>query len=177
MTSGPAAPVTGGAGRRSQEPALWAQSDAHFTFAMRRAQRCLLFQRIARDRKKKDETRQRRPVEEWRHRSELDGRSRSLVAREADHRHGHPGSARLQRKSRYAKTMRTDNATWGDVPAMTKTRASRQRHDLFCLPLVVGDELFWLSSFDAGESQDAESPQRRRRLAQLHAYNFQVLAR
>jgi hypothetical protein len=36
------------------------------------------------------------------------------------------------------------------------------KHDVLRLSLVVDDELFWLPSFDDGESQDAEPSQRRR---------------
>ena len=45
------------------------------------------------------------------------------------------------------------------------------------MSFVLGDELFWLSLVDAGESQDAEPSQRRRQHAQLHAIQLSGLAR
>ena len=54
---------------------------------------------------------------------------------------------------------------------------SRHEHDLRCVSLFVGDELFWLSLIDAGESQDAESSQRRWQLSQLHAVQLPGAAR
>jgi len=52
--------------------------------------------------------------------------------------------------------MQTDNATWGDVPVDEKLLAHRDEN-MTCLPVILrDDELFWLSSIDAGKSQDAE---------------------
>src|SRR6185369_5581459 len=60
---------------------------------------------------------------------------------------------------------------------LESTRASRQRYDVCLLSLFMGDELFRVSLVDAGESQNAESSQRRWQHAQLHAVQLPGFAR
>ena len=51
-------------------------------------------------------------------RAELSRRAGQVVARQADHRHARSeGEPDYNEQSRYAKTIRRDNQTWGDVPA------------------------------------------------------------
>ena len=134
-----------------------------------------LFQRVTRDRKRKDEkgvdvdlkvgdimqNSMVVPGRWWRVPQTLD----TVVQ----------GSRDYNEQSRYAKTIRKDNATWGEFLPTQSTGTSRQQHDVRCVSLFVGDELFWLSPVDAGESQDAEPSQRRRQHAQLQ-YNFRFCA-
>ncbi|HEX8776447.1 MAG TPA: multiheme c-type cytochrome [Pyrinomonadaceae bacterium] len=128
FTSGPAAPlITGQAGARRKErnePAT-GQDLTRLRVRDRDGARIPLFQRIPKDRKKNDESGKEVelkagdiiqnsmvvPGRWWR------------VPQTADT--VTPGSRDYNEKSRYAKTIRTDNETWGDVPADEKALAHR----------------------------------------------------
>ena len=98
---------------------------------MRKATRIPLFQRVTRDRKRKDEkgvdvdlktgdimqNSMVVPGRWWRVPQTLDTVT--------------PGTRDYNEQSRYAKTIRKDNTTWGDVPADSEsTGPSRRRHDV-----------------------------------------------
>ena len=88
------------------------------------------------------------------------------------------GSRDYNWKSHYAKTVRsTTRANSRGARRTGEAGARRQQDDLLRVPLVVDDELLRLPSLDDGQPQDAEPPQRGRRLAQLHDLQLPGLAR
>ena len=67
-----------------------------------------------------------------------------------------PKSSHYNAKSAYAKTLRRDGVTWGDVPpdpgsSTAQTGARQLQHLLPDLPHLVGDQLLRLPPADEGE--------------------------
>lgn len=123
VTSGPAAPLSGGQAGR---PAVAGRNLTRgFTVRDESGAKVPVFQRITRDRKKKDETGKDVdlkagdivqnslvvPGRWWRVSQTIDTVT--------------PGSRDYNEKSRYAKTVRKDNQTWGDVPSDDNQLAHR----------------------------------------------------
>jgi hypothetical protein len=134
FTSGPAAnPVTGPAAerRKGQNQPLFGQDLTRFRVRDETGAKIPLFQRITRDRKKKDESGREIDLKAgdivqnsmvvagrwWRVPQTLDTVT--------------PGSRDYNEKSRYAKTIRKDNETWGDVPSDDNNLAHRDS-DMTC---------------------------------------------
>ena len=57
------------------------------------------------------------------------------MARATDARHRHTGSRDYNEQSRYAKTIRKDNATWGEVPADSNQLAHRD-NNMTCVRVI-----------------------------------------
>jgi hypothetical protein len=180
FTSGPAASAATGTAaerRKSQNQPLIGQ-DLTRSIRVRdeTGAKVPLFQRITRDRKKKDESGKDVelktgdiiqnsmvvPGRWWRVIQTLDTIT--------------PGSRDFSEKSRYSKTIRKDNATWGDVPADDKQLAHRDS-DMTC----VACHSSWVTScFGCHLSMEAN-----RKMPNRHneggdsrnftQYNFQVL--
>ena len=173
FTSGPAAAVATGTAaerRKTQNQPLAGQDLTRIRVRDAEGTRIPLFQRVTRDRKRKDEKGVDVDLKTRRHHAELDGCARTLVACAADSRYRHGRQSRLQREVE----LREDDAQrQRDVGRRScgqqSTGPSRREHDVCCVSLFVGDELFRMSPLDAGESQDAKPSQRRRQHAQLHA--------
>ncbi|HKR59706.1 MAG TPA: hypothetical protein VJS64_08215, partial [Pyrinomonadaceae bacterium] len=122
LTSGPAAPTATAQAGRS---AVGRNLTRGFTVRDESGAKVPVFQRITRDRKKKDENGKDIdlkagdivqnslvvPGRWWRLSQTLDTVT--------------PGTRDYNERSRYAKTMRKDNRTWGDVPADDKALAHR----------------------------------------------------
>jgi hypothetical protein len=180
FTSGPAASaVTGSAAerRKSQNQPLVGQDLARsIRVRDETGTKVPLFQRMTRDRKKKDESGKEVelktgdiiqnsmvvPGRWWRVIQTLDTIT--------------PGSRDFSEKSRYSKTIRKDNTTWGDVPADDKQLAHRDS-DMTC----VACHSSWVTScFGCHLSMQAN-----RKMPNRHneggdsrnftQYNFQVL--
>src|SRR5690349_9359292 len=179
FTSGPAAATATGTTaerRKSQNQPLLGQDLTRIRVRDAEGTRIPLFQRVTRDRKRKDEN--GRDVELkagdimqnsmvvpgrwWRVPQTLDTIT--------------PGARDFNEKSRYAKTIRKDNKTWGDVPANTNELAHRDS-DMTC----VSCHSSWMTScFGCHLSMQAN-----RKMPNRHneggdsrnytQYNFQVL--
>jgi len=119
FTSGPAAAlVTGQAAerRKTQKQPLIGQDLSRFRTRDETGARVPLFQRVARDRKRKDEKGKDVELKTGdivQNSMVVPGRWWRIV-QTADTIT--PGSRDYSEKSRYSKTIRKDNATWGDVP-------------------------------------------------------------
>ncbi|HEV2835888.1 MAG TPA: hypothetical protein VGW58_11255 [Pyrinomonadaceae bacterium] len=134
FTSGPAAaPATGTTAerRKSQNQPLIGQDLTRIRTRDESGGRIPLFQRVARDRKRKDE-----------HGKDVDLKSgdvmqNSMVVPGRWWRVPQtldtvtPNARDYNEKSRYAKTIRKDNVTWGDVPVNTNELAHRD-NDMTC---------------------------------------------
>ena len=179
FTSGPAAAVLSGAAaerRKSQNQPLTGQDLMRIRVRDAEGTRIPLFQRVTRDRKRKDENGREVdlkagdimqnsmvvPGRWWRVPQTLDTIT--------------PGARDFNEKSRYAKTIRKDNKTWGDVPANTNELAHRDS-DMTC----VSCHSSWMTScFGCHLSMQAN-----RKMPNRHneggdsrnytQYNFQVL--
>ena len=122
VTSGPAAPVGGGQGGRATAGRNLTRG---FTTRDESGAKVPVFQRITRDRKKKDETGKDVELKSG------DIVQNSLVVPGRWWRISQtmdtvtPGSRDYNEKSRYAKTIRKDNRTWGDVPGDDNKLAHR----------------------------------------------------
>ena len=179
FTSGPAAAAATGAAaerRKSQNQPLVGQDLTRIRVRDPEGTRIPLFQRVTRDRKRKDE--QGREIDLktgdimqnsmvvpgrwWRVPQTLDTVT--------------PGAKDYNEKSRYAKTIRKDNATWGDVPTDSNQLAHRD-NDMTC----VACHSSWMTScFGCHLSMQAN-----RKMPNRHneggdsrnytQYNFQVL--
>ena len=126
VTSGPAAPVA--AGQAGKPPVIGRNLTRGLTVRDETGAKIPVFQRITRDRKKKDETGKDVdlktgdivqnslvvPGRWWRIIQTIDTIT--------------PGTRDYSEKSRYAKTIRKDNDTWGDVPAEDKQLAHRDEN-------------------------------------------------
>ena len=179
FTSGPAAaPVTGAAlqRRKSQNQPLNGQDLTRIRVRDESDGRIPLFQRVTRDRKRKDEhgrdvdlkigdvmqNSMVVPGRWWRVPQTLD--TVTLNARD------------YNEKSRYAKTIRKDNVTWGDVPANANDLAHRD-DDMTC----VSCHSSWMTScFGCHLSMQAnrKMPNRHNEggnTRNFTQYNFQVL--
>ncbi|HEX6044703.1 MAG TPA: hypothetical protein VFZ22_09470 [Pyrinomonadaceae bacterium] len=179
FTSGPAAAaVTGAAAerRKSQNQPLLGQDLTRIRVRDAEGTRVPLFQRVTRDRKRKDE--QGRDVDLktgdvmqnsmvvpgrwWRVPQTLDTVT--------------PNARDYNEKSRYAKTIRKDNTTWGDVPSDANQLAHRDS-DMTC----VACHSSWMTScFGCHLSMQAnrKMPNRHNEGAVTRnytTYNFQVL--
>ena len=179
FTSGPAAAAATGAAaerRKSQNQPLVGQDLTRIRVRDPEGTRIPLFQRVTRDRKRKDE--QGRDVDLksgdivqnsmvvpgrwWRVPQTLDTVT--------------PNARDYNEKSRYAKTIRKDNTTWGDVPSDANSLAHRD-NDMTC----VSCHSSWMTScFGCHLSMQAN-----RKMPNRHneggytrnytQYNFQVL--
>jgi hypothetical protein len=179
FTSGPAAAtVTGSAAerRKSQNQPLAGQDLTRIRVRDAEGTRIPLFQRVTRDRKRKDEkgvdidlktgdivqNSMVVPGRWWRVPQTLDTVT--------------PGTRDYNEKSRYAKTIRKDNATWGDVPADSNQLAHRDK-DMTC----VACHSSWVTScFGCHLSMQAnrKMPNRHNEggnTRNFTQYNFQVL--
>ncbi|MGH9932676.1 MAG: multiheme c-type cytochrome [Pyrinomonadaceae bacterium] len=179
FTSGPAAaPASGPTAerRKSQNQPLTGQELARFRVRDETGAKIPLFQKITRDRKKKDESGKDIdlktgdiiqnsmvvPGRWWRVIQTVDTVT--------------PGTRDYSEKSRYAKTIRKDNARWGDVPKNDQELAHRDS-DMTC----VACHSSWVTScFGCHLSMQAN-----RKMPNRHneggdsrnftSYNFQVL--
>ena len=179
FTSGPAAAaITGSAAerRKSQNQPLVGQDLTRIRVRDQDGARVPLFQRVTRDRKRKDadgrdvdlktgdimQNSMVTPGRWWRVPQTLDTVTQ--------------GSRDYNEKSRYAKTIRKDNATWGDVPSDASQLAHRD-NDMTC----VACHSSWMTScFGCHLSMQAN-----RKMPNRHnegdnsrnytQYNFQVL--
>jgi hypothetical protein len=179
FTSGPAAAAATGATaerRKSQKQPLLGQDLTRIRVRDPDGAQIPLFQRVTRDRKRKDEhgrdvdlkagdimqNSMVVPGRWWRVPQTLD----TITA----------GARDYNEKSRYAKTIRKDNMTWGDVPANTNELAHRD-NDMTC----VSCHSSWMTScFGCHLSMQAN-----RKMPNRHneggdsrnytQYNFQVL--
>ena len=179
FTSGPAAAVATGTAaerRKSQNQPLAGQDLTRIRVRDAEGTRIPLFQRVTRDRKRKDEkgidvdlkagdimqNSMVVPGRWWRVPQTLDTVT--------------PGTRDYNEKSRYAKTIRKDNATWGDVPADTNQLAHRDK-DMTC----VACHSSWVTScFGCHLSMQAnrKMPNRHNEggnTRNFTQYNFQVL--
>jgi len=179
FTSGPAAAtVTGSAAerRKSQNQPLAGQDLTRIRVRDAEGTRIPLFQRVTRDRKRKDEkgvdinlktgdimqNSMVVPGRWWRVPQTLDTVT--------------PGTRDYNEKSRYAKTIRKDNVTWGDVPADSNQLAHRDK-DMTC----VACHSSWVTScFGCHLSMQAnrKMPNRHNEggnTRNFTQYNFQVL--
>lgn len=179
FTSGPAAAAATGAAaerRKNQNQPLLGQDLTRIRVRDAEGARIPLFQRVTRDRKRKDE--QGRDVDLktgdvmqnsmvvpgrwWRVPQTLDTVT--------------PSARDYNEKSRYAKTIRKDNTTWGDVPADTNQLAHRD-NDMTC----VSCHSSWMTScFGCHLSMQAnrKMPNRHNEggdTRNFTQYNFQVL--
>ncbi len=179
FTSGPAAAVAVGAAaerRKSQNQPLTGQDLTRIRVRDQEGTRIPLFQRVTRDRKRKDE--QGRDVDLktgdimqnsmvvpgrwWRVPQTLDTVT--------------PTARDYNEKSRYAKTIRKDNATWGSVPSDANQLAHRDS-DMTC----VACHSSWMTScFGCHLSMQAnrKMPNRHNEGGNTRnytQYNFQVL--
>lgn len=179
FTSGPAAArVTGAAleRRRNQNQPLLGQDLTRLRVRDRSGSRIPLFQRVSRDRKQKDE--QGRDVDlksgdVVQNSMVVPGRwwrvpqTRDTVT---------PDARDFNEKSRYAKTIRKDNTTWGDVPSNANLLAHRD-DDMTC----VSCHSSWMTScFGCHLSMQAnrKMPNRHNEGGDTRnytQYNFQVL--
>lgn len=128
ITSGPAAPVA--VGQAGKAPVV-GRNLARISVRDETGAKLPLFQRVARDRKRKDEAGKEIelkageimqnsivvPGRWWRVKQTIDTVT--------------PGSRDYNEKSRYAKTIRKDNETWGDVPGDDNKLAHRDS-DMTC---------------------------------------------
>ena len=80
--------------------------------------------------------------------------SPAVVARSANHRHDHPASP-IQLENTTRKTIASKSRAWRSLGrarserrGRRQARASRQQDDLFDLPLLLDDEMLWLSPLD-----------------------------
>lgn len=179
FTSGPAAAAVSGAAaerRKSQKQPLVGQDLTRIRVRDETGARVPLFQRVTRDRKRKDEkgidvdlkagdvvqNSMVVPGRWWRVIQTLDTVT--------------PGARDYSKKSRYAKTIRKDNTSWGDVPADQNQLAHRD-NNMTC----VSCHSSWVTScFGCHLSMQAN-----RKMPNLHneggdsrnftTYNFQVL--
>src|ERR1043165_1167634 len=179
FTSGPAAAVVTGTAaerRKSQNQPLAGQDLTRIRVRDAEGTRIPLFQRVTRDRKRKDEkgidvnlktgdimqNSMVVPGRWWRVPQTLDTIT--------------PGSRDYNEQSRYAKTIRKDNATWGDVPADSNQLAHRDS-DMTC----VACHSSWVTScFGCHLSMQAnrKMPNRHNEggnTRNFTQYNFQVL--
>jgi hypothetical protein len=179
FTSGPAAAATTGAAaerRKSQNQPLLGQDLTRLRVRDQDGARIPLFQRVTRDRKRKDEAGRDVdlktgdvmqnsmvvPGRWWRVPQTLDTVT--------------PGAKDYNEKSRYAKTIRKDNATWGNVPADANQLAHRD-NDMTC----VACHSSWMTScFGCHLSMQAnrKMPNRHNEGGDTRnytQYNFQVL--
>ena len=179
FTSGPAAaPVTGSTAerRKSQNQPLIGQDLTRIRTRDAEGTKIPLFQRVTRDRKRKDERGQDIdlkagdimqnslvvPGRWWRVPQTLDTVT--------------PNARDFNEKSRYAKTIRKDNQTWGDVPANANELAHRD-DDMTC----VSCHSSWMTScFGCHLSMQAnrKMPNRHNEGGNTRnytQYNFQVL--
>jgi hypothetical protein len=179
FTSGPAAAIATGTAaerRKSQNQPLAGQDLTRIRVRDAEGTRIPLFQRVTRDRKRKDEkgidvdlkagdimqNSMVVPGRWWRVPQTLDTVT--------------PGTRDYNEKSRYAKTIRKDNATWGDVPADTNQLAHRDK-DMTC----VACHSSWVTScFGCHLSMQAnrKMPNRHNEggnTRNFTQYNFQVL--
>jgi len=179
FTSGPAAAVVTGAAaerRKSQNQPLAGQDLTRFRVRDAEGTRIPLFQRVTRDRKRKNEqgvdvdlkagdimqNSMVVPGRWWRVPQTLDTIT--------------PGTRDYNEQSRYAKTIRKDNVTWGEVPADTKQLAHRDA-DMTC----VACHSSWVTScFGCHLSMQAnrKMPNRHNEggdTRNFTQYNFQVL--
>lgn len=179
FTSGPAAMVATGqqAARRTErkEPAV-GQDLTRRRVRDADGARIPLFQRIARDRKKRDE----RGTEVELKAGDIVQNSMVVpgrwwrVPQTADTIT--PGSRDYNEKSRYAKTIRTDNETWGDVPRDDKKLAHRDSQ-MTCFACHSS----WVTGcFGCHLSMEANSKMPNRHneggdSRNFTSYNFQVL--
>ena len=179
FTSGPAAAHPGAAiaqRRRSQNQPVYGQDLTRIRVRDQDGTRIPLFQRVTRDRKRKDE--QGRDVDLkngdvmqnsmvvpgrwWRVPQTLDTVT--------------PAARDYNEKSRYAKTVRKDNTTWGDVPSDANQLAHRD-NDMTC----VSCHSSWMTScFGCHLSMQAnrKMPNRHNEGGNTRnytQYNFQVL--
>src|SRR2546430_13145985 len=172
FTSGPAAPVT-----TSQGKAIVGRNLLRgFTTRDETGAKVPVFQRITRDRTKKDE-----------HGKDIQLKNGDLIqnslvvpgrwwrmVQTADTIT--PGTRDYSEKSRYAKTMRKDNQTWGDVPSDDKQLAHRES-DMTCFACHSS----WMTScFGCHLSMRANKkmPNRHNEATESRnftTYNFQVL--
>jgi hypothetical protein len=179
FTSGPAAaPATGNAleRRKSQNQPLIGQELTRIRVRDESGARIPLFQRVTRDRKRKDERG-----------SEVDLKAgdvmqNSVVAPGRWWRVPQtvdtvtPNARDFNEKSQYAKTIRKDNATWGSVPANSNELAHRD-NDMTC----VSCHSSWMTScFGCHLSMQAnrKMPNRHNEGGDTRnytQYNFQVL--
>jgi hypothetical protein len=179
FTSGPAAAVATGTAaerRKSQNQPLAGQDLTRIRVRDNEGTRIPLFQRVTRDRKRKDErgvdvdlkagdvmqNSMVVPGRWWRVPQTLDTVT--------------PGSRDYNQQSQYAKTMRKDNATWGDVPADSNQLAHRDAN-MTC----VACHSSWVTScFGCHLSMQAnrKMPNRHNEggnTRNFTQYNFQVL--
>jgi hypothetical protein len=179
FTSGPAAATATGATaerRKSQNQPLMGQDLTRIRVRDESGDRIPLFQRVGRDRKRKDE-----------HGKDIDLKTgdimqNSMVVPGRWWRVPQtldtitPNTRDYNEKSRYSKTIRKDNTTWGDVPANTNELAHRD-DDMTC----VSCHSSWMTScFGCHLSMQAN-----RKMPNRHneggnsrnftQYNFQVL--
>ncbi|MDQ3474636.1 MAG: hypothetical protein M3447_12965 [Acidobacteriota bacterium] len=123
LTSGPAAPLPPAQAERA--PVVGRNLTRGFTVRDETGAKIPVFQRITRDRKKKDESGKEIELKTG------DIVQNSLVVAGRWWRVPQtadtvtPGSRDFNEQSRYAKTMRKDNRTWGDVPADENVLAHR----------------------------------------------------
>jgi len=123
LTSGPAAPLP--AAQAGRTPVVGRNLTRGFTVRDETGGKIPVFQRITRDRKKKDESGKEIELKAG------DIVQNSLVVPGRWWRVSQtadtvtPGSRDYNEQSRYAKTMRKDNSTWGDIPADENTLAHR----------------------------------------------------
>ncbi|HET6669520.1 MAG TPA: hypothetical protein VFH15_04735 [Pyrinomonadaceae bacterium] len=123
LTSGPAAPVP--AAQAGRTPTAGRNLTRGFTVRDETGAKIPVFQRITRDRKKKDESGKDIELKAG------DIVQNSLVVPGRWWRISQtadtvtPGSRDYNERSRYAKTMRKDNRTWGDIPADDNALAHR----------------------------------------------------
>jgi hypothetical protein len=179
FTSGPAAAAATGAAaerRKSQNQPLIGQDLTRIRTRDQSGDRIPLFQRVTRDRKRKDERGQDVdlktgdvvqnslvvPGRWWRVPQTLDTVT--------------PNTRDYNEKSRYAKTIRKDNVTWGEVPANANELAHRD-DDMTC----VSCHSSWMTScFGCHLSMQAnrKMPNRHNEggnTRNFTQYNFQVL--
>ncbi|HJP91549.1 MAG TPA: hypothetical protein VJ875_06310 [Pyrinomonadaceae bacterium] len=179
FTSGPAAAFATGTAaerRKSQNQPLAGQDLTRIRVRDAEGTRIPLFQRVTRDRKRKDEkgvdvelkvgdimqNSMVVPGRWWRVPQTLDTVT--------------PGTRDYNEKSRYAKTIRKDNTTWGDVPADSNQLAHRDS-DMTC----VACHSSWMTScFGCHLSMQAnrKMPNRHNEggnTRNFTQYNFQVL--
>ena len=168
FTSGPAAPVA--AAQAGKPPVVGRNLSRGFTVRDADGGKIPVFQRMPRDRKKKDESGKDIdlktgdivqnsmvvPGRWWRVPQTLDTIT--------------PGSRDYSEKSRYSKTIRKDNATWGELPKDDSELAHRDK-DMTC----VACHSSWVTScfgchlINGSKPEDAQPPQRRRQLAEFHS--------
>jgi hypothetical protein len=179
FTSGPAAAAATGTAaerRKSQNQPLLGQDLTRIRVRDAEGTRIPLFQRVTRDRKRKDESGSDIdlktgdimqnsmvvPGRWWRVPQTLDTVT--------------PNARDYNEKSRYAKTIRKDNVTWGDVPANANDLAHRD-NDMTC----VSCHSSWMTScFGCHLSMQAnrKMPNRHNEggnTRNFTQYNFQVL--